>query len=425
MIFIKPLIVLSVLLFSVGAVAHPFELYSASPRISALGGAGTAASNDGYAAYFNPASLSTSRGAKFTLGFTGASNYFKWGTEELNEDADLPFYGAFESSLLYPIPLRGALEKRLALGVLVSLPVKHLVNVTKQDSNDIIFPFYNDRVHRIVAAAGLSARIFDWLAVGGGLSLLPKVDADVDVNLSLEKENIYNAAGIEVGYSLSPVAGILAMPIEWMKIGLSYRRGQRVAIDLPIIVEDPPARTRVYIPAFVTPDEVSLGTVFVAPLALTFVADATYSVYSDYEGAFPHISLLGGETEKVINEASPDDKGYRNIITPRLGVEWSYVFPIVFRLGGSYRPTPVGEQTGNDNVMDGDAFIISGGLGLFVGGTREYFPADFKIDAGGRLIIMRETLSEKERFIPDNPGFPRVRAGGEAVSFGASVTVEY
>ena len=408
---------------ALSAYGNPFEIYSASPRIAALGGAGTAAADDGYAAYYNPALLATSKSAKFTLGFTGASHYFKTGRDELTEDADVPFYSAVETSLLYPLPFKKFLKNRLALGVVASLPTKHILNITKQDSNDIVFPFYDDRMQRPVFSGGLSIKLFDWLSIGGGLLLLPKVEADIEVDFALEKENIYNATGIETDYSLAPTAGVLAMPFDWMKFGASYRGGQTVDINLPIWVNDPPAHAKLTIPAFYTPHEISAGFAFQAPYALTVLADVTYYTYENYESAFPSVSLLGSEADKVINKAAPDDGWYRNIIIPRAGVEWSYIQPLSFRLGFSYRPTPISEQVGNDNLMDGDSLSASAGFGVLIKGLGDYFPADLRLDFSSRYIYMPEILAEKEVFNVHNAGFPAVRAGGSAVSFGLACTV--
>jgi len=82
-------------------------------------------------------------------------------------------------------------------------------------------------------------------------------------------------------------------------------------------------------------------------------------IHTDLKVPIIPIQLLPGVVE---------DPNFSDTWTPRIGVEYRGItkksYNIIFRTGYAYDPSPVPEQTGWSNFLDGNKHIFSTGLGL-------------------------------------------------------------
>jgi len=411
------------------AHAHPFDTWGFTSRDIAMGGAATASATDVDAAYYNPAAATRARALVVNLGLLVADDFL----EILGLDtgaqgkprgaADLDPHVLFELGLATPIPLGEALKDRLFLTLAVALPYDGFYDVDQPDDEEITFPFWDARNRRIVLTAALAGRVFDWLSVGVGFTILPDVLGEVQI--SLTSDSARNAARVQVDYDFAATAGLLVEPLDWLAFGVAYRQAQGTTIDLPVEVnvfggDASAVSARVTAPAYGLPHEVALG-VQVRPIpSVTLAADVTWYDYSSFRYASPDVIVYGAETpERPAERVRMDD-----VWVPRLGAEWQALPWLAVRGGWSYAMSPVPRQARATNLLDADRNVVALGVGFDLPGE---WLGDvvrrMSIDLHGQVAILRERQFEKTEFLPDNPGYPTVGVSGGTFSAGVNLRV--
>jgi long-chain fatty acid transport protein len=146
-------------------------------------------------------------------------------------------------------------------------------------------------------------------------------------------------------------------------------------------------------------------------------------IHTDINVPIIPIHLLPGVVE---------DPHFSDTWTPRIGVEYRGItkksYNIVFRTGYAYDPSPVPEQTGWSNFLDGNKHIFSTGLGLEL---KELFGKDLSnacpaLQGVFQYQWIQKTHHQKLPSVnPINPGFPTITGEGEVFFFGLALTVEY
>jgi long-chain fatty acid transport protein len=408
------------------ASAHPFDTWGFTSRDIAMGGAATASATDVDAAYYNPAAATRARALVVNLGLLVADDFLEVlgldvGPAERPRSVTGPdTHVLLELGLATPIPLGEVLKDRLFLTLALALPYDGFYDVDQPDDEEIAFPFWDARNRRIVFTAALAGRIFDWLSVGVGFTILPDVLGEVRVSLSGEAAR--NASHVQVDYDFGATAGLLVEPLDWLAFGVAYRQAQGTTIDLPVAVDvfggTSPVSARVTAPAYSQPHEVALG-VQVRPLpTLTLAADVTWYDYSSFRFSSPDVVVYGAETP----ERPAARVRMRDVWAPRLGAEWQALPWLALRGGWAYVASPVPRQEGATNLLDADRTVLALGLGFDLPGE---WLGDvvrrLSVDLHGQVAVLRERQFEKMAFLPDNPGYPRIGVSGGTFSAGVSL----
>ena len=403
--------------------ANPLDTYGFGPRIMAMGGAGTAAATDVDAAYYNPAAATRVGLFALTLGSLYADDRLAVS----GQDAQVDGTALVQLGLSTPIPGEGAMRRRIFLTVAATLPTSGIFDVRLPDDEALTFPFWGARNRRLALLGTAALRVTDWLSVGGGASLMATVDSAVDVALTGGQSD--NSVGVQIGYHLAPVAGLLVEPWSWLAAGLTYRGRQSMPLRLPVDVEVLDGVAPVYASirgvAFDTPQEVSVGVQTRpwpgAPRRLVLAADLTWAHYAETRYASPDVEVRdrGGE---ILRESRATPVTLLDTWSVRLGAEWAALPWLQLRAGWAWVPSPVPAQTGATNLLDADRQVLSAGVGLYVpesslwSGVRA-----LRVDLYGQLHVLSERTSEKAEFLPDNPGFPQVTLSGLTWSAGGAV----
>lgn len=398
------------------ARAHPFDTWGFTSRDIAMGGAATASATDVDAAYYNPAAVTRTRSPAVHAGILVADDFLAVD----GADAGIGTHVLFELGLAAPLPLGAVLKDRLFVTVAAALPYDGFYDVLQPDDEDVVYPFWDARNRRIVLTAGLAGRIFDWLSVGVGTTLLPDVVGTVRVDLSGQQDR--NASRVQVNYDFAVTAGVLVEPLDWLAVGVTYRQSQGTTIDLPVDVDvfggENPVSARVVAPAYGLPHEVALG-VQVKPLpTLTLVADVTWYDFSTFHYSSPDVTVYGADDE--LRPAA--DVAMKDTWAPRIGAEWQALPWLAVRGGYAYVPSPVPAQEGATNLLDADRNVLSLGAGFdlskeTLGGALERL----SIDVHAQVALLRERAFEKTTFLPENPGWPTIGLSGGTFSAGVSL----
>ncbi len=406
------------------ADANPLDTFGYTAKGMSLGGAMTAAAGSYDSTWYNPAALGMLKG--FELGL-GASTWRTFLTAKYSaRDADgnlvrrsqrrnTSMRGTGDLGLASSVPLGKHLDtvlshRLLYLGLSVVAPGTTLFAVRERPVQQPYFPMLEDRNRRLVLNAAAALR-WKWLMVGGGFSFVPTVKGQVTVDF-MEGEN-RNRTEVDVGTHLSGNAGLLVEPIPGLTIGLAWRGENRLDLSIPVdaVLSDKiaPIRLKVTAVDFSTPHELSLGAAYRRDRFLV-TGDVTYYAYHRFRSSSPSVVLYSSADEgETYRQMKVPDPGFHDAWAVRLGGEYRPIRPLAIRAGFSWVQSPVPAQTGDTNLLDGDRYSGSLGLGFdaeFVGGPPITIDAAF---VGGGSPPNRD---EKEELIPDNPGYPWV--GSEA-----------
>ncbi len=412
------------------ANANPLDTFGYTARGMSLGGAMTAAASSYDATWYNPAGLGMLKGFELGAGVFTYRNFLKANTSARDGDSgllvrrsevrDAKVHVMGDVGLAAPVPLGKGLERVLFAGVSVVIPGATLYAVRERSVEQPNFTFLEDRNRRIVLNAAIAGR-WKWLMVGLGFSFVPTVGGRVNVDFTDGSKQ--NVTEVDVGTRLSPNAGLLFEPIPGLTLGLAWRGESRLDLSIPVSAvlsgQLAPIRLKVVAVDFSTPHQVSLGVAYRTNRFLA-TGDVTYNVYRRFRMSAPSVLLYSSTEEgKVIQEQSVPNANLHDSWTVRVGGEVKPIKALAVRAGFSWVQSPVGAQTGDTNMLDGDRFTGSLGLGFdaeAVGGPA--INLDLAMICGG-LLANRD---QKAKFNPDNPGYPWI--GSEGWFIGSSLSAK-
>lgn len=396
-------------LVGAGAQASPFELYGASARGIALGNAMTAEAAAADAVFYNVAALTRSVpgvSVAFMVGTDGArvalaprpSGYDiqdygsatptvpSAGTQNVRSDTGA--LGTFGTVTIGGVTALGS--PRFRLGFLATFPTFGVDGASTRFSdererlfsNQLSYELVGDRARRFDIEGGLAYRVFDQLSIGLGFTLLPTATIVNGVYLqnATDQSEVDIALLQRQGFNAGFTAGILGELADWMRLGLSFRQGVGFPIDGNNLIqirglsegdvdEYPINQQLSWLPQS-SPTTVSLGGA--ADLErTTIVLDVKWAQWANYR------------------DTQGEDTGFENTLSPRAGVEYRYSDSTTARVGLSWDPSPVPEQTGRTNYVDNDRT----GASLGASHRFELMGRDLQVSwyLQGQLLMSRET----------------------------------
>ncbi len=410
--------------FACDAGASPQNVVGFGARSIALGGTGTASSEGADAVYSNPSLLSASRATELQLGFQGA--VFSLSAKGLGAppSASAERYRATTIGAVLPLPFGGLLKDRVALGLGFVTPTDVVVRARILYPERVQFPL-PDRTQSVAVQGGFGLALGHGVRVGGGFAALAALRGTV-----LVQTDASGRVGTQVEDTLvasyAPSAGL-----SWESAGGRYRLGAAFRGALV-------GRFNVVIRAE------NLGSLTIPPLNIAGVAQydpwqlafeaartqgawrvalgATYAHWSSYPGPAEATVRCEDAPEPGLDCAAPKppSPGYRNVVTPRIGVErrldLASTARLALRAGYAFEPTPVPEQTGVRNTFDADRSVVSCGWGVHF----ERIPVGF--DGFAQVHYVHER--EHRKVVEDGaPATGNVVTAGHVLAGGLSVTV--
>ncbi len=455
--------------FAASAEASPYDVYGASSRSAAMGGAQTTAADGAEALHYNPGRLALSE-PTLSLGIMSTYGNARILLKERPDGYDVPDIGPPSRALGSDDTLNertdtdfnrplvglriGAVQplifEGLHAGVLVFLPLPtpikfetHFADERERYfSNSLNFERIGPKIHHLDLQFGLGYQVTNWLSVGVGTAYLPGIGVNTGVFLpdATDQENAEINATIDTENAFGLLAGTtISLPAN-LSFGLSFRDSTalRLSSDNDLQINgatngEPIVQQANWTPVF-TPARLALGVEW-APGDWAFDADLRYTLWSGYE------------------DSQAQEAGFVNIFSGAVGVELDYSESTDLRIGAGFEPSPVPAQTGRTNYVDNDRlhFSIGAGHGFQWGETK------IEVDWYLRFqsLLTRETekrglddypdcgpdVSELCDEVPDdlldpgtgrpypearglqtgNPGFPGFVSGGWTGSLGAEL----
>jgi hypothetical protein len=425
------------------AAASPIEVFGFGSRHAGQAGAGTAVATDFGALYYNPAGLALADGARFTVGAQGAVSNLS--IDDERETLADPVGAVI--GLTLPAPLGGPLADRIYLGVGLYLLPKTIAQIRARSPEEPFYPWYDNRLQRIVVLSGLGVKLTDAITVGAAVNFLAGMSGGIQAS-----EGATRALEARVDEKVPAVARVHA-GATWavhpqVRLGLSYRQRFEVPFQTAAEVEvaGEPIDLDLKASGQFTPNQVSAGVAWLAGPA-TATVDVTWANWSEYPGPFvsvrsalPLVGPLAAELPKV---------PYEDTFAIRAGAESTG--SIVVRGGYAFETSPIpANQPGVTNLLDGPKHTVAGGLGV-------RFPdalagKDLRLDLhvqaqilGNRSIDKRIWDGEgvydpftrlRDEVIDDpnapptqgaqvsNPGYPGIESGGQVFSGGVTLEIE-
>jgi long-chain fatty acid transport protein len=412
------------------AVANPLDTFGYTAKGMALGGAMTAAAASYDATYYNPAGLGMLKGFELGLGAMTYKTFLTAKYSTLDTASGLlvrttakrnnVVRGAADIGIASPIPLGKGLERVLFLGASVSVPGPTLFAVRERPLQEPYFPMLEDRNRRLVLNVAAAGR-WKWLMVGAGFSFIPSVTGRVNVDF-MDGGN-QNLTEVDVGTRLSPNVGLLVEPIPGLTVGVTWRGENRLDLSIPVsaVLSDKiaPVRLKVTAVDYSTPHQIALGAAYQTARFLV-TGDVTYSLYHRFRASSPDVILYSSTSEgQVLKETGVPDPGFHDTWAVRVGGEFKPLKALALRAGFAWVQSPVPAQTGVMNLLDGDRYVGSVGLGFDAEGVGG--PA-ITVDvamAGGAMVGSEDA---KKTLDAENPGYPSV--GGEGWYLAGSLSAK-
>ncbi|MBM4318570.1 MAG: hypothetical protein FJ125_01075 [Deltaproteobacteria bacterium] len=401
------------------AAAHPLDTYGFTSRATAMGSAQTAAPRRESAAHYNPGAVAGGERAELTLGLSHHAPSLRLNGSEFA----VPPLLLWELGLATPLPLLPGLGRRLGFGAIVVLPQDGVYQLRQPDDRAVSFPLLDSDNRRLVLSWALGWEPLSWLQVGAGATLLPDVPGRV--LLDIGDEGGVNSTEIDIEYSWSLIAGVL-LRLPWsFRLGLSYRQGQELGIELPVEVEVTQGfavAALVTGPAFFTPSMLAAGLAWQPRPELQLAFDLTWYGFSAYSIEAPSVTILDGRG-RPLRQLPAEQSSFSDVLCPRGGLEWWPRPWLALRSGYGYHPTPVPPQQGRTNLLDGDRHVLALGLGVMLPRFGSWGPAEAALDLHGQLQLMEQVAWEKEEILVDNAGYPTVTGSGLVTSLGLALRV--
>jgi long-subunit fatty acid transport protein len=393
--------------------ANPVDTFGFGSRSTAMAGANVADVDDFSANYYNPAGLVSGKGLRIDVGYVHATHDLQLNGKNNHVD---PFralvFGVVAPGVVAGIPF--------AFGIGIHLPDDRVLRVRSLEQEQPRWEMYDNRTHRLFFAANLAIRPFSWLEVGGGLAFLAQTRARLDItgdaNLDDPKASLLRH---EVDADLTsiryPQVGVKVKATERLRFGAVYRGEFQLSLDIQARLAVEASLLRVPVPllalistnsvnAFL-PQQVVLGGSYDVTDALTVDADLTWIQWSAYKSPVTRviskidIQAPPGLPSRFLPETPAPtlvlDPKFRDTIVPRLGAEYRIALgdaghELALRAGYFLERSPIREQQGGTNFVDGDRHAFTAGVGVKLANLLDELPGDLRLDVHGMLSVIPE-----------------------------------
>jgi hypothetical protein len=416
--------------------ANPFELFGASARDAAMGGAMTAAVRGPGALHHNPAGLLTDRTHSLSGGLRLV--WPRLGVERSPPDAE-PEAALPEShaglSLGWVKPLGGVLADRVAFGVSVAVPATRLLRIQGLDPAQPQFYLYQSLQEKLLIHLGAAGEPLPGLTIGAGVSILADLAGQARLGLDVPGDTFTRRElDVTLRPTASPVLGLrYAPPESSLAFGLCWRGESALKFVLPVMVSAGEALDldiAVAQTVLWTPHQLAAGLTWTfggrdpggpggtpgaerrprtatEPGALTLALDLTWGLWSRAPDPSPRLSVdIGGRLVEAFGfgdaldlstDAPPIALGFADTLTARAGLEWQTTSWLALRAGYGFRPTPAPVQTGATAYLDNDAHTLSAGAGLALMNPTQDAPEVLDLDVALQATVLpRQVVLRRE-----------------------------
>ena len=337
--------------------------FGISSRAIAMGNAYTALADDYSGFYYNPAGLATVPRDVFSLGYIYTSPRVR--VQELGGPERLAFTSNIKGGMVgFQMDVGQFLSERFRRNVVMGLTAvfpdnfKTYVNADTKFYDELEFPVFG-RVHDFaLMVMGGALELHRMLYLGASVRLAFTADIrDITILYDVTDFKIdFEKLDINADTEIQPIVGLLFMPSERVRIGAAWRKGGspvhfigavNVTVDTGFFDLPLPPFSCLFL-EFYTPEETALSIAYRLSPRLLMAVEATYAQWSAYDVPY---------SEK------PPGRPMRDIVIPKIGLEYGVHKDVKVRLGYYYHPSPVRSHQPYTYLLDTDQHVFSTGLG--------------------------------------------------------------
>ncbi len=393
--------------------ADPAETLGLSWEGRGSAGANLASVSDFSATWYNPGNLSWLQHGQFSTSYVHLFSKMKPNGARTSSGSFLEIGMAVP---VFPHP-----RHPIWLGAAILTPASGFYELDLYPNQEPMFVSLNARERRLSLSMALSGKILSWLSVGAGFEMLPTVDAVVDLDLGDSEGD--NSVLVDVGYQLSPIAGLTVQPIEELRLALVYRGRNYTDMTIPVnvVAEGIELQAQVHSRAFYVPHQVGFGIEWSFLEHFSVEADATWKQFSTMPNPSPAVSLFDSDGAEAM-KAVPESPNSRDVVV--FSTAFRYRGPIEATFGYRFFPAVVKDQTGVSNLLDSDRHTLAAGLRY---GLKPSSESPIEIGFHGSLsgTIYTDRVLEKEQILVDNAGYPSLEYGGFRIGASVGLDVRY
>jgi long-subunit fatty acid transport protein len=376
----------------VPAVAHantPEDIYGASARTIAMGGAGTALPGDFAAAHYNPAGLSHCRGDLVGLDVSYLSHHLSFTDEDTARAEPLvPKRTRDQTRIMFGSCL--ALPFDIGVGLMLGFGTPGAISLDQQTANETPnFVMYGEAHEQLSIGLGVSWRLSPKLSLGAGFAALFKSRLPLGADLPILEPDpthpsgyqpVSFSLGIGLGGMLAPRIGVLYTPSSRFRIGAAYRGALFHDLDVDAyitakLIIEIPVPVHVDSLGWFSPRQFSIGASGEPTPDLTLTADVTYYRWGELrtqESSYPFLNMYSLDPEGASGALvfpRPINSGWKNNLAWRAGGELrTGDGSLTVRGGAGYRTRGVNSpDDSNVNLLDGPVVTASLGAAWHAG----------------------------------------------------------
>lgn len=362
---IRAVVVVAVL--ATTAQADPLDELGTGAASTGMAGARTALAIGAEAAHDNPANVSRATSPELILGY-------QYSLEHLQLDGrDAGVVDAHGTTLALAIPFAIA-GVQLGIGAAAYLPDQYLARIQLAPIGQPQFVRFASANQRVVVEPVASVS-FGELAVGAGASLLANARSNrLTFEVGVDSGSTHGQADLDIELPLrvAPVVGVWWRPRPWLELAGTFR-GElsldvaldvRANVDVPDVISGDAIVTLRSVSYF-TPMRGTVAAAVHATGDLVVTAEATWEHWSALGSGVPSLDVLVAldlAPPLVSSQAHP--ASFSDIVTTRVGAEWTPGDTWRLRAGLGYLPSPVPAQTGVTSFADGRRILGSIGAGV-------------------------------------------------------------
>ncbi len=418
---------------SAPALGDALFTYGYTPRGMAMGNAIIAGVDDFSASYYNPAGMALLEKPSFGIGYMATGDFLK--ALHADDEIELDDMQGLLIGSSIPLPFGAFLSRRLAFGFSCFFPDGVILAIKVPYPTEPQYVLLQNSGRSLSVAATVSLRIIDGVAVGGGAQLFDntsgRIDATVDPNGKVEA-----TVGQELTSYYAPIAGVMIRPELWsgkssgFRFAAVFREKFFTEYEIPIssYLGGVPLVVNLRAVSLFTPRQWIGGVGYGKNGSYHYELDVSYNEWSEFpDPNFDidvkfEIPLLPIEFQN----SKPYQTDFKDTVTIRAGGEKKFYdgdrLDLWGRGGYAFEPSPVPDQTGETNYLDGDRHIGAIGLGMEIPGfgfSDESLPHRF--DFVFQYHYLQKRVFKKDTSIDaDNPGYPRIGIDGSLWAVGAS-----
>ncbi|MDZ4678075.1 MAG: outer membrane protein transport protein [Oligoflexia bacterium] len=422
--------------FTSQANASLWNQYGYGARNIALGNSTASLPTDAFSQAYNPALMAFQTKPLFSMGLQGAVHRFEpikqvlvdrtdlGGASNQVSDVSTNVPDVFSLTLGLQSPLSKS-ERPFHLGATLSAPVQNLMLVDTQDAYLPQYVMYLSDSQRLTSGFSLATKFSDRFALGVGVNAYLVQGTSARTRL-IAGGNSSARIKMEITPGLAPTAGMIFIPGEnpkenpW-KFGLSYlaKQESRSKVDFTNTIS-------LLAPA----DLIMTGknTLYYDPETFILAVSrkdesdsisfsANWEKWGGYEGTAMvlQFTTFTGSFRQVL----PPMK-YNDIITLHSGYEHRFE-NFDLRLGYAFLPTPVPDQSGENNALDTDKHqgFLGAGKSFDVG----FLDNPLQLDLCGfaHYLVPKDVRKTVSTFI----GAPGYKIGGMIYGYALTATAEF